>query len=53
MKRCDVVLIAVPFVGATGSKIRPAVIVQNDFLNKTLRETVIVAVTSDIADKLP
>ena len=48
MKRCDVVLIAVPFVG--GSKIRPAVVVQNDFLNKTLRETVIVAVTSNLSN---
>ena len=50
MKRCDVVLLAVPFVGTTGSKIRPAVVVQNDFLNKTLRETVIVAVSSNLSN---
>ncbi len=50
MKRCDVVLLSVPFVGAAGSKIRPAVVVQNDLLNKTLRETVIVAVTSNLSN---
>ncbi len=50
MKRCDVVLLAVPFVETAGSKIRPAVIFQNDFLNKTLRETVIVSVTSNLSN---
>lgn len=39
MRRGDVVLVYVPFVGAQGGKTRPAVIVQNDSLNSLLRET--------------
>lgn len=49
MKRGDVVLVFLPFVGATGGKLRPAVIVQNDTLNAAIRETVIVEVTSNLA----
>lgn len=48
MKRGDVVLVYVPFVGARGGKTRPAVIVQNDSLNAALRETVIVEITSNV-----
>jgi mRNA interferase MazF len=50
MKRGDVVLVDLPFVGATGGKLRPAVVVQNDLLNIVivLRETVIVEVTSNL-----
>ena len=33
MRRGDVVLVYVPFVGAPGGKTRPAVVVQNDSLN--------------------
>jgi mRNA interferase MazF len=49
MKRCDVVLVYVPFVGAPGGKNRPAVIVQCDALNVALRETVIAEITSNLA----
>lgn len=49
MRRGDVVLIYVPFVGAQGGKTRPAVIVQNDSLNVALRETVILEITSNVS----
>jgi mRNA-degrading endonuclease toxin of MazEF toxin-antitoxin module len=50
MKRGDVVLVYVPFVGASGGKRRPAVVVQSDSLNTLLRETLIVEVTSNLAN---
>ena len=50
MKRGDVVLVFVPFVGQAGGKNRPAVIVQCDSLNAVLRETVIVEVTSNLSN---
>lgn len=49
MRRGDVVLVYVPFVGAQGGKTRPAVVVQNDSLNAALRETVIVEITSNVS----
>lgn len=49
MKRGEVVLVFVPFVGASGGKRRPAVVVQNDVLNASLSETVVVEITSNIA----
>jgi mRNA-degrading endonuclease toxin of MazEF toxin-antitoxin module len=49
MKRGDVVLVHVPFVGAPGGKSRPAVVVQSDTLNSAIRETVIVEVTSNLS----
>ena len=48
MKRGDVVIVDVPYVGAPGSKRRPALVVQSDVLNSTLRETIIVAITSNL-----
>ncbi|MBW3595991.1 MAG: type II toxin-antitoxin system PemK/MazF family toxin [Planctomycetes bacterium] len=48
MKRGDVVLVYVPFVGRPGGKIRPAVVVQSDPLNSLLRETVIAEITSNL-----
>jgi mRNA-degrading endonuclease toxin of MazEF toxin-antitoxin module len=49
MKRGDVVLVYVPFVGAKGGKKRPAVVVQNDSLNVVIRETVIAEITSNVS----
>ena len=48
MRRGDVVLVQVPFVGNPGAKVRPALIVQNDALNKVLKETIIAAITSNL-----
>jgi mRNA-degrading endonuclease toxin of MazEF toxin-antitoxin module len=35
MKRGDVVLVNVPYVGLSGAKVRPALVIQNDSLNNT------------------
>ena len=48
MKRGDVVIIDVAYVGAQGSKRRPALVVQNA-LNSAIRETIIVAITTSHA----
>ena len=48
MKRGDVVLVHLPFVGTVGSKVRPALVLQNDVLNKSLRETIIAEITSNL-----
>lgn len=50
MKRGDVVLVLVPFVGASGAKLRPALVVQSDRLNGMIRETIIAAVTSNLSN---
>lgn len=39
MNRGNVVLVDVPYVGSPGVKLRPAVIVQGDTLNKAINET--------------
>jgi mRNA interferase MazF len=49
MKRGDIVLVEIPFVGSAGSKVRPALVVQCDSLNGLIRETVIAAITSNLA----
>jgi mRNA-degrading endonuclease toxin of MazEF toxin-antitoxin module len=49
MNRRDIVLVNIPFVGAPGGKVRPALVIQNDGLNATLRETVIAEITSNLA----
>lgn len=49
MKRGDVVLVKVPFVGAPGAKVRPALIVQSDSLHGLIRETIIAAITSNLS----
>jgi mRNA interferase MazF len=49
MKRGDVVLANLPFIGAAGSKVRPALVVQNDALNRSIRETIIAEITSNLA----
>ncbi len=49
MKRGDVVLVNVPYVGLSGAKVRPALVIQNDSLNNTINETVIAAITSNLS----
>jgi mRNA interferase MazF len=46
MNRGDVVDVDWPFTDRTGSKVRPAVVVQADFLNGLIDDTVLVQITS-------
>jgi mRNA interferase MazF len=46
MNRGDVVLVDWPFSDRTGGKLRPAVVVQADYLNGLIDDTVLVQVTS-------
>src|SRR5438132_11515036 len=46
MNRGDVVLVDWPFSDRTGSKLRPAVVVQADYLNGMIDDTVLVQITS-------
>ena len=46
VKRGDVVLLPVAFVSGQGTKVRPAVVVQGDDLNRRLNSTVVTIVTS-------
>jgi mRNA interferase MazF len=45
MNRGDVVEVDWPFTDMTGSKTRPAVVVQADFLNSLIDDTVLVQIT--------
>jgi mRNA interferase MazF len=47
MNRGEVVLVDWPYSDRTGSKLRPAVVVQADFLNGILDDTVLVQITSN------
>ena len=46
MNRGDVVLVDWPYSDRTGSKLRPAVVVQADFLNGLIDDTIFVQITS-------
>ncbi|HEX7446663.1 MAG TPA: type II toxin-antitoxin system PemK/MazF family toxin [Pirellulales bacterium] len=48
MKRGEVVLVDFPFASGGGSKVRPALIVQNDRGNALLRDTIVVPITSNV-----
>jgi mRNA interferase MazF len=48
VSRGDVVLLDFPFSDASGSKVRPAVIVQGDSYNRRMTSTVVVLVTKTI-----
>jgi mRNA interferase MazF len=50
MNRGDVVLADFPFQDVPGSKIRPAVVVQNDSDNHTLANTILVMITGNLTD---
>lgn len=45
VSRGDVVLLDFPFSDASGSKVRPAIVVQSNSLNRRLTSTVVVLVT--------
>lgn len=45
MNRGDVVLVDWPFTDLTGSKLRPAIVIQADFLNGLIDDTIYVKVT--------
>ena len=47
-QRGDVVLVNYPFSEGTGSKVRPALVVQSDTNNRRLESTLIVQITSRI-----
>lgn len=46
MNRGDVVLVDWPFSGGQGSRVRPALVVQNDVDNQRLANTIIAMITS-------
>lgn len=47
-KRGDVVIVEFPFVGGSGFKNRPAIVVQCDRLNNKLSDTIVAMVTGTI-----
>jgi mRNA interferase MazF len=49
VKRGDVILAFVANVGSPGGKVRPALVVQADHNNSRLNETIIAAITSNLA----
>src|SRR5438093_11552255 len=46
MKRGDVLQVSWPYSDLSGSKVRPAVVVQADFLNGLIDDTLLVQITS-------
>ena len=46
MQRGDVVLLNFPFSSGTGSKLRPALVVQNDQNNQRMGNTIVAMITS-------
>lgn len=46
MKRGEVVLVDFPFSDGSGSKNRPALVVQSDALNKASRDTILATITT-------
>ena len=45
VQRGDIVLIDYPFSDRTGSKLRPALVVQSDALNARIDDTIVVAIS--------
>lgn len=48
VSRGDVVLLDFPFSDASGSKVRPAVVVQNDAHNRRMTSTIVVLITKTV-----
>ncbi len=46
-RRGDIVIARFPYVGGVGSKVRPAVVVQCERLNRQLQNTILVMVTGN------
>ncbi len=49
MKRGDVVVVDFPYSDGSASKIRPALVVQNDRDNARLRDTIVALITGNIS----
>jgi mRNA interferase MazF len=50
MKRGDVVIVDFPFQDIPGSKVRPALVVQNDAENQRLSNTIVAMITGNLRD---
>jgi mRNA interferase MazF len=48
IRRGDVVIVSFPFTDTGQSKVRPALVVQNDRDNQTIRKTVIAMITGNL-----
>ncbi|MBI3837128.1 MAG: type II toxin-antitoxin system PemK/MazF family toxin [Planctomycetia bacterium] len=48
VRRGDVVLVGFPFASGSGSKRRPALVVQNDRNNQRMRNTILAAITTTV-----
>jgi mRNA interferase MazF len=48
IRRCDVVMVDFPFTDTGQTKVRPAVVVQNDRDNPRIRKTVVAMVTGNL-----
>src|ERR1022692_739826 len=48
VKRGDIVLVDFPFLVGTASKVRPALVVQNDLDNTRLRTTMVAQITGNV-----
>lgn len=48
IRRGDVVIVDLPFTDVSQSKVRPAVVVQNDLDNQRIRKTVVALVTGNL-----
>ena len=51
MRRGDIALVDYPFSDATGSKVRPALVVQADSLNRLRADTILAIITSSYAGR--
>src|SRR5262249_52674772 len=49
VKRGDVVLLDHPFSDASGAKVRPALVVQNDSRNARLTDTIVTLITKNLS----
>jgi mRNA interferase MazF len=50
MKRGDIVIVDFPFQDIPGSKVRPALVVQNDTENQRLGNTIVAMITGNLRD---
>jgi mRNA-degrading endonuclease toxin of MazEF toxin-antitoxin module len=48
-KRGDVVIVRFPYAGGGGAKVRPAVVVQCDRLNRKIQNTLVAMITGNIS----
>ena len=49
VRRGDIVLVTLPFSQGSGSKLRPALVVQNDTANARITNTIVVAITRNVS----